>query len=293
MKLASYQHWLRKDWAVACLFLAPSIIGFTLFYLLPFLMSLLYSLMDGTVNGQFVGMYNYQELLASDSFKKATMNTFTFSLVSVPLILSLSLGVALLLNQPLFLRQWLRTAYVMPLVVPVASTVLMWQILFDWNGTMNGLRELLGYERIDWMKSEAARYVVVLVYVWKNLGYNVLLFLAGLQQIPKDYYETAQIEGAGGWTQFRITLIYLTPMMFFVTLMSLIHSFKVFRETYLIAGDYPHDSIYFLQHYMNNRFVSLDIPKLTAAASLMAGGMLMLVFVLFTIERKHRQYMEQ
>lgn len=208
-------------------------------------------------------------------------------------MIMLSLGLAMLLHKNVYIQKWLRTAYVMPLVVPTASIIMIWQILFDWNGSLNAWLDSFGYGRVDWMKSESARIVVIMVYIWKNIGYNVILFLAGLQQIPKDYYETARIEGAGRLRQFRsVTLVYLTSTMFFVVIMSIINSFKVFRETYLIAGGYPHDSIYMMQHYMNNMFISLDIQKLTAAASLMFVSILLIVLALFAMERRHRQYME-
>ncbi|MBB3070708.1 multiple sugar transport system permease protein [Paenibacillus baekrokdamisoli] len=279
--------WLRRDTSAAFLFLVPSGIGFALFYLIPFAMGVFYSFMNSTVDSQFVGLDNYRELLASDSFRKAASNTFYFTAVSVPIMLVLSLGLAMLLNQNIYLRNWLRTAYVLPLVVPVASIILIWQMLLDWNGSLNAWMNDFGFDRVDWMKTDAARNVVIIIYLWKNMGYNIILFLAGLQQIPKDYYETAQIEGAGRFRQFsRITLIYLTPTMFLVILMSIINSFKVFRETYLIAGDYPHDSIYMLQHYMNNMFMSLDIQKLTAAAAMMTGCILLLVIGLFALERR-------
>lgn len=284
---------LRKDASVAWLFLAPSAIGFALFYLIPFAMGVFYSFMNNTVDSQFVGLDNYRELLASDSFRKAASNTFYFTAVSVPVMLVLSLGLAMLLNQNVYIRNWLRTAYVLPLVVPVASIIMIWQMLLDWNGSFNAWLNFFGFERVDWMKTDAARNVVIVVYLWKNIGYNMILFLAGLQQIPKDYYETAQIEGAGRFRQFgSITLVYLTSTMFFVIIMSIINSFKVFRETYLIAGDYPHDSIYMLQHYMNNMFMSLDIQKLTAAATMMVGCILLIVIVLFVLERRFRQFME-
>ncbi|MEC0093669.1 carbohydrate ABC transporter permease [Paenibacillus macquariensis] len=285
--------WIRKDTSAALMFLAPSGVGFALFYLIPFAMGVFYSFMDSTVDGQFVGLDNYRELLASNSFRQAASNTFYFSAVSVPLMLVLSLGLAMLLNKNIYFRKWLRTVFVLPLVVPVASIILIWQMLFDWNGSLNAWLSYFGSERVDWMKTDAARNVVIIVYLWKNIGYNVILFLAGLQQIPKDYYETAQIEGAGRLRQFRsITLVYLTSTMFFVVIMSIINSFKVFRETYLIAGDYPHDSIYMMQHYMNNMFMSLDIQKLTAAATLMFGCIFLIVMGLFAIERRHRQFME-
>jgi multiple sugar transport system permease protein len=285
--------WLRKDVSAAMMFLAPSGIGFALFYLIPFVMGVFYSFMDSTIDGHFVGFDNYRELLESGSFRKAASNTFYFSAISVPLMLVFSLGLAMLLNKNTYFRNWLRTGYVLPLVVPVASIILIWQMLFDWNGSLNAWLNNFGIDRVDWMKTDAARNVIIVVYLWKNIGYNVILFLAGLQQIPKDYYETAQIEGAGRLRQFRsITLVYLTSSMFFVVIMSIINSFKVFRETYLIAGDYPHDSIYMLQHFMNNMFMSLDVQKLTAAATLMFICILLIVLGLFAFERRHRQFME-
>ncbi|WP_028562403.1 carbohydrate ABC transporter permease [Paenibacillus pinihumi] len=284
---------LRKDWAVATLFLAPSLIGFAAFYLIPFAMGVLYSFQDSTIDGSFVGLDNYNAVLSSSSFRKAAANTFMFTAVSVPLIIALSLFFAHLLNRKLFLRNWLQTAFVMPLVVPVASIVMMWQILFDWNGTFNVWLHNLNWGRIDWMKSDWSIGVLAIVYTWKNIGYNIILFLAGLQSIPKDYYETADIEGAGKFHKWiHITLVYLTPTMFFVVLMSIINSFKVFRETYLIAGDYPHDRIYMLQHYMNNMFQSLDVQKLTAAATLMVGCILVFVSVMLMIERRFRNFMD-
>ncbi|OAS20767.1 carbohydrate ABC transporter permease [Paenibacillus oryzisoli] len=285
--------WLRKDAAAAWGFLLPSGVGFALFYLIPFAIGVLYSFMNSPVGGHFVGFDNYKNLLSSGSFRKAAWNTFYFSAVGVPLNLGLSLGLALLLNQSSYLRTWIRTAYVLPLVVPVASIIWVWQIIFDWNGSLNAWLSYFGWERVDWMKSNGARYVVIIFYIWKNIGYNVILFLAGLQQIPKDYYETAQMEGAGSFRQFySITLVYLTSTSFFVIIISIMNSFKVFRETYLISGEYPQDRIYMLQHYMNNMFQSLDIQKLTAAANVMVIGILLIVFCLFTIERRFRRFME-
>ncbi|SEM55419.1 carbohydrate ABC transporter permease [Paenibacillus sp. OV219] len=278
---------MRRHSVVAIWFLAPSAFGFLVFYLIPFAMGVWYSFMDRPNDGSFVGFANYKELLASDSFRKAAKNTFLFTSVSVPITIAISLLLALLLNQSIYFRNWLRTAYVLPLVVPVASVVLIWQVLFDWNGAVNSWLHEFNLSRIDWMKSEWARGVLSVVYAWKNMGYNLILFLAGLQNIPKDYYETADLEGASSFHKLiRITLVYLTPTLFFVVLMGLISSFRIFRETYLIAGDYPHDSIYMLQHYMNNMFLALDIQKLTSAASVMVVCLLVLVSGMFALERR-------
>lgn len=289
----SVRRHLRKEWLAAVLFLAPSMIGFSIFYLVPFAMGLLYSVQDTTIDGSFAGFDNYEKVLSSGSFRKAASNTLLFTGVSVPLIMMLSLLFAHLLNKKLFIRGWLQTAFVMPLVVPAASIVMMWQILFDWNGSLNAWMQHLQIGRIDWLKSDGSILVLIMIYIWKNVGYNIILFLAGLQSIPKDYYETADIEGAGELHKWRhITWVYLTPTTVFVVLMSIIQSFKVFRETYLIAGDYPHDRIYMLQHYMNNMFLSLDVQKLTAAAALMVCAILLLVSAMLMLERRFRSYME-
>lgn len=277
---------LRDGW-IAALFLAPSMAGFAVFFAVPFVIGFRYSLLDTPIDGTFVGLRNYAELLNNAIFRRAAYNTFLFTAISVPLNMALSLGLAMLLNRSLYFRNWFRIAFLAPLVIPVASIVLIWQVLFDLNGTLNSWLNMLGVAPRDWMESNAALTVVIVVYLWKNVGYNMVLFLAGLQNIPSDYYEAASIDGAGAFRKWRsITLVYITPTSFFVFIMSIINSFKVFRETYTIAGEYPHDSIYMLQHYMNNMFKSLDYQKLTSAAFLMALVVVVLVLVLFVVERR-------
>lgn len=277
---------LKSD-RLAWLFLAPSLLGFSLFFLIPFINGFYYSLVDSPLSGKFVGLHNYGALLKNPSFLKALANTAKFTLLCVPLNMLLSLGVAMLLNSKIQGRNLFRTIFITPLVIPVASVVLVWQAFFDINGVLNSLIEVLGLSPVDWLKTDWARIVVLVVYLWKNIGYSMILFLAGLQIIPVEYYEAARIEGAGRLQEFfRITLVYLTPTSFFVFIISVINSFKVFRETYLMAGDYPHGSIYMLQHYMNNMFLALDYQKLTAAAFIMAIFIIAVVLLLFIFERK-------
>lgn len=277
---------MRDGWT-AGFFLAPSLAGFAIFFFIPFGVGFYYSLIDSPIDGTFVGFHNYIELLGNEVFRRAALNTLLFTAVSVPLNMLLSLLLAMLLNRNIWLRNWLRIGFLAPLVIPVASVVLVWQVLFDLNGSLNGWLHALGYAPKDWMESGMAFWVVVVVYLWKNVGYNMVLFLAGLQNIPADYYEAASIDGAGRFRQWRtITLVYLTPTAFFVFIMSIVNSFKVFRETYMIAGEYPQERIYMLQHYMNNMFKSLDYQKLTSAAFLMAAVIVVLVAVLFAVERR-------
>lgn len=283
----------RRDAPFALLFLIPSLAGFLLFFIVPFGAVVYYSLIDNPVNGNFVGTGNYKELWESDSFRKALINSLMFASVSVPVLLAASLLLALLLQGKLPFRQTFRTMFLLPLVVPVASVTLVWQALFHWNGGLNGILEQWGLDPVDWMNTRWALVVMLAVYVWKNAGYNFIVLLAGLANIPVEQYESASIDGAGAWRRFRhITWPGLMPASFFVIVMSIVQSFRVFRETYLVAGAYPHDVIYTLQHFMNNKFQSLDYPKLTAAAVLLSVVIGLTVYGLFRWERTSREALE-
>ena len=166
------------------------------------------------------------------------------------------------------------------MAVPTASIVLLWQLLFDNNGIINGVLNAFNLPVVDWMGSNCAFYVLVLSYLWKNTGYNMVLWLSGLGGIPKEYYEAARIDGAGAWQEFiYITLPQLRSTLGIVAVLALINSFKVFREAYLVAGGYPDKSIYLLQHLFNNWFVKLELPKLYAAAVLLAAAILIVILV--------------
>ncbi|MTI65247.1 MAG: sugar ABC transporter permease [Firmicutes bacterium] len=273
------------------LFLAPSLIGLLVFYIIPFGGMIFYSFFDSPINGSFVGFKNYIELLNNKIYRQAVYNTVIFTGISVPLIIVISLILAILLNKKVYFKHKLRTSFVVPLVVPVASIILFFELFFDSNGFINYLISKLGLTTIDWMNSNWAMVVVIILYIWKNVGYNIILFLAGLQNIPKEYYEAADIDGAGVLDKFfNITIIYLIPTMFFVLIISIINSFKVFKELYLLAGDYPHQSIYMLQHFMNNMFRKLDYHKLVTSAILMAIVVYLLVFILFRLQRRINDY---
>ncbi len=279
-----------RESRIAFLFLLPSFVGYAVFYLLPFGGGVLYSMLDKPLGGKFAGLDNYAVLLTNPVFLRAASNTLVFSALCLPLIILISLGIAMLLKSAVKGFTFFRAATVLPLAVPVASIVLVWQSLFDEHGPLNSVLGLLGISGLDWMNGPGARWVVLAVYLWKNVGYDMILFLTGLQGIPNSFYEAAKLEGAGRWRIFtRITLIYLSPTMFFVLVISIINSFKVFRETYLMAGPYPDQSIYFLQHYMNNAFFSLNYQKLTSAAIVMSIGVYFIVLFLFGIERRFRR----
>lgn len=283
----------KKDRIIAVLLIAPSIIGILVFYIIPFIWMVIYSFFDKPVNGSFVGFRNYIDLINNGVYRKALSNTAIFTGISVPLIIILSLILAILLNQKIHFKHTLRTSFIVPLVVPVASIILFFEYIFDKYGLINKIFSIFNLDAIDWLNSPFAMFVVVIIYVWKNLGYNIVLFLAGLQGIPKEYYEAADIDGAGTLTKFfNITSIYLMPTTFFVIIISIINSFKVFKEVYILSGSYPHESIYMLQHYLNNMFSKLDYHKLVTSAVLMAILLYLIIFILFKIQKRVERYTE-
>lgn len=284
---------LKRDGAFPYLCLLPSLIGVLIFFIVPFCVVIFYSLVDNPINKDFVFLQNYINIIKNTAFQKASLNTLTFSLISVPLAVVLSMLLAMLLDCKIPFVSQFRTSFLCPMMVPVASVVLIWQVIFHYNGVLNDFLSNFGIEKIDWLKSTKGQIVIVVLFLWKNLGYNMILFLSALNAVPKDILEVATLEGAGAFYKFfRIKLRYLSPTILFVTVLSLINSFKVFREVYLLTGDYPYDSLYMLQHFMNNTFRNIDYQKLSSAAILMAIVMVAIIGALFIAENKFGEDVE-
>jgi multiple sugar transport system permease protein len=276
------------------LWLAPSLLGVAAFYIIPFFIIIYYSMIDNPLHGNFVFLDNFVSLLDNRAFRLAARNTFSFSIMAVPLAVVLSLLIALMLEARIPLKSQFRTFFLSPMMVPVASIVLIWQVLFHPNGAVNELLMILGLTGIDWMQSEHNQLVVVILFLWKNLGFNMILFMASLSNIPREQLETAEVEGAGAIQKFfAIKIRYLSPTLLFVTIFSLINSFRIFREVYLLTGDYPYDGLYLIQHFMNNIFRALDYPRLAAAAVLMAVVMVALIATLFVAEHRFGKDVEE
>ncbi|MBQ2937016.1 MAG: sugar ABC transporter permease [Lachnospiraceae bacterium] len=266
-------------------FLSPSLLGVLLFFVLPFCVVIYYSMVDNPIHHEFVFFENFVRVAGNAAFQQAAYNTLKFSFAAVPLAVVLSLALAMILDAKIPFRSQMRTFFLSPMMVPVASVILIWQVLFHYNGLVNDILSVFGGNKIDWLKSEHAQIVVILLFLWKNLGYNMILFMAALSAIPKEIMEVAVLESASPFQIFRyIKIRYLSSTILFVTIMSLINSFKVFREIYLLTGSYPYDTIYMLQHFMNNAFAQLDYQKLSAAAILMSLVMVVIIGILFLTE---------
>ncbi|MBU9726843.1 sugar ABC transporter permease [Lachnospiraceae bacterium ASD4241] len=257
------RHRKRYDGA---LFLLPSLLGVSTFLIVPFLDVIRRSFTD-VIGENFVGLQNYRTIFQTSAFQLASANTFKFVLVCIPLLLLLSLIIAVILTESFGNKSRLKHAYLIPMAIPVASIVLFWRVVFDKQGLLNGILAQFGIPGTDWMKESTAFVILVGSYIWKNLGYNIVLWTAGLTSIPRSLYEAAAVDGAGWWKKFRcITLPNLRSVLCTISVLAFLNSFKVFREAYLVAGDYPDESMYLLQHLFNNWFRELSLDKLSAAA---------------------------
>lgn len=275
----------HKKSVCSLLFLAPSFIGVLLFFFVPFGVVVYYSMIDNPVRKNFVLFDNFIALMSNKAFQMAAANTLKFTLVSVPLAVILSLLMACMLDKSIPFKSQFRSFFLTPMMVPVASVVLVFQVIFNQNGVLNEFLSVFGQDKIDWFKSDYAMVIVVILFLWKNLGYNMILFMAGLAAVPQEVMDAAKMDGAGEFQMFvHLKLKYLSPTIFFVTIFSIINSFKVFREVYLLTGDYPYESLYMLQHFMNNAFQSLNYQRLSAAAIVMSLFMIVIIGILFVAE---------
>ena len=276
---------LKKN--AALFFILPSLIGFGIFYILPFIYSLGYTVVDKPVNGSFVGLKNFIDLLQNAAYQKGLSNTLWFMGVSIPIGMALSLAIAMLVNRQKRAKVVIMLLFLIPLVIPSGSTVFFWKSFFAYNGYLNGLLHVMGGSAVNWLETERVRFVIVLIFLWKSLGYNIVLFIAGLNNIPGEYYQAAAVDGANAFATLRhITLVNLAPTLILVMIMSVINSFKVFKEIYVITGSYPHDSIYMLQHFMNNMFTSLNYQRLTSATCILVLAITLITQFLLKAEGK-------
>lgn len=286
--------WDKKSRIKSNLFMLPSILGVLTFFVVPFFVVIYYSMIDNIVSKKFVFFDNFINVLENEAFKKAAFNTMRFTFIAVPLAVILSMLLASLMMENIPFKSQFRTLFLTPLMVPVASVVLIFQVLFHYNGVVNDFIRIFGVDKIDWFKSKYAPVVIVILFLWKNLGYNMILFMATYSSIPKEIMEVARLDSSSNWQLFwKVKLRYLSPTIMFVTVLSVINSFKVFREVYLLTGDYPYESLYMLQHFMNNTFASLDYQKLSAAAVIMFDVMVIIIGILFVVENRYGKDVEE
>lgn len=262
-------------------FLLPSGVGVFIFVCLPFLDVIRRSFVT-VVTQKWVGVHNYRLIFENQAFLLAVKNTLRFTAVCLPILIGLGLFLAIQLSR-LRKIQFLKSCFLFPMAIPAATIVLVWRMVFSKQGFLNLLLHsfhLISQERaIDYMSTKAAFWVLVFSYVWKNLGYTIVLWLAGIFSIPTDIIDAARVDGASERQCFwQVIFPNLKGTLYTITVLSFLNSFKVFREAYLVAGSYPHESMYLLQHLFNNWFVNLELDKMAAAA--VCVGTVLFFFIL-------------
>ena len=269
------------------LFLAPELLGLMLFYVIPFIGGIYYSLTDGTYRNAFVGMANYVGMWRNQMFLLGLKNTLELSLICAPLVWVLSFAIASLLNRLRPKGAFFRNSVLLPYLMPSSAMLLFWLVIFDFGGVINRVVTALGYDRVMWLQGSQMRVPIILLFMWKNLGFAVIIFLSAIQAVPQPLYEYATLEGAGFLRQtFGITLPMIVPTAFLVIILEWINAFKIFKEVYFISGAYPDESVYTLQHYMNNMYNKLNYQNVTTAAYSFALIVFALFGVLFFTQRR-------
>ena len=275
-----------KKWS-ALPFILPGVVGLVLFYALPFLGGVYYSLTDGGFENKFVWFQNYRAIWQNPMFGIGLKNTLFFSMVCAPLVWALSFVLAGLLNRIKPAGGFFRASALLPYLMPSGAVLLIWLVLFDFGGPINRIVEMLGTARVNWLKGPAMRTPVIAMFVWKNLGFATIIFLAALQNVPEPLYEYARLEGCGFWGQlWHITLPNVVPGAFLVFVLCWINAFKIFKEAYFIGGAYPDEALYTLQNYMNNMFSKLNYQSVTTAAYTFALIVFGIFAVLFLIQKR-------
>lgn len=281
-----------KQKRMLLVFLLPGMLGLLVFYVLPFFGGIYFSVTDGTRQNAFVGMANYLSVWQNQMFRLGLVNTLQLSLICAPLIFVSSFLLAGLLKGLGERSKGYRNVLLLPYLMPSAAMLILFLLLFDYGGPVNRALQALGMPRVLWKESGAMRVPVIALYVWKNLGFSVVIFSSALQAVPGALYEYAQLEGASRLRQeISITLPMISPTAFLVFVLAWINAFKIFKEVYFIGGSYPDMSCYTLQHFMNNMFQRLNYQYVTTAAYSFAVIVLALFGVLYAIEARRRVVM--
>lgn len=258
-------------WNTKCLLcLVPSLLGLLLFYIIPYLRVLYYSLINNQFKKDFVGLKNYIDAIQNEYFRLAFFNSIKLITVCVPVLILLAIAVSLGLTFLLKKLRLVRVAFILPMLLPTASVVLFFRAVFGQ------------------VENELPLY---LLFIWKNIGICVILLTAALTTIEDELYEAAKLDGAGGFSlHVKITLPLILPTISFSTLMAIVNSFKIFRESYLYYGsNYPPDYGYTLQYYMNNNFLKFDYQALASSSVLTSLLVAAIVSAFLLAERRYQR----
>ena len=277
--------WWDNEEVAAWIFLTPALLflGVFLLYPIAYLFYLSFTAGSFTSSGvKWIGLRNYWRLLVTPDFWQVLVNTTYFTFATVIPSLVIPLGLAVLLNRSISLRGILRSAYFLPSITSLVAAGLGFRWLFQTEGAVNGLLNIFGFTPIPWLSSTVwAMPVLILLSVWKQIGFNMVVFLAGLQAIPISRYEAAELDGANSWQQFRyITLPGLRPTIVFAAITTAIFTLRSFEQVYVITGGGPLNSTNLLVYYIyQEAFGQFDFGYAAAAATILLAIALLLVYL--------------
>ncbi|TPW31684.1 sugar ABC transporter permease [Martelella alba] len=291
--LSKRQQKLRAG-LVAYSFIAPNFLGFAIFTLGPIIFAFALAFMhwDGSNPIQFAGLSNFFALFHDSAFIAAFWNTIIYTVFSVPLTMACSLGLALLLNQKIFGRDFFRAAMFFPYVASLVAAAVVWNMLF--NPAMGPVNMILYTFGVDpknlpgWAADKDWAMVTIILFgIWKQAGYFMVIYLAGLQGVNRELYEAADLDGANAWQKFwNVTIPQLAPTTFFVSVMLTINSFKVFDQVYMITQGGPGTStLVLVYHIYNEAFISWDLGYSSMVALVLFALVLTVTLVQFRYSR--------
>ncbi|MGB6295541.1 MAG: sugar ABC transporter permease [Rivularia sp. (in: cyanobacteria)] len=281
----SFKQLLDNETFAAWFFLTPALILLGVFVIGPIGYLFYLSFTNGSFTKEgmtWVGLKNYLRLILNPDFSQVMWNTAYFTVATVIPSIVIPLLLAVLLNQNIILRGFLRTSYFLPSIVSLVAAGLGFRWLFQNDGPVNSLLNSIGIDSISWLSSTVwAMPVIILLSIWKQLGFNMVVFLAGLQAIPVSRYEAAELDGANSWEQFWfVTLPGLRPTLIFTTITTVIFTLRSFEQVYVISGGGPLNSTNLLVYYIyQEAFGQFDFGYAAAAATVLLAITMVLVYL--------------
>ncbi len=280
---------MRYKFHVALLFMLPGFLGLLAFYAIPFVWGFVLSLMSDSAISTFIGFSNYGKVMQNSIFLLGIRNSLLITAIAAPLCWAIAYVLAVVLQRANFSTNFVRSTLIVPYIMPSSAILLYFLLLFDWGGILNQALSTFGIPRVLWLSGSMLRIPVIILYLWKNIGFCAIVFSAAMQSIPKPLYEFADLEGIGSFQrEWYITAPLIAPSAFLVIVFAVINSFKIFREAYFIGGPYPDESIYTFQNYMNNMFQKLNFSNVIAGAYLFATVVVAIFAVLYVLQRRYQ-----
>lgn len=289
----------RGETIAGLLFVSPMLLGVSVLVLLPILATLVLGFADWNfVQGwdgiRFVGFENFRNLMEDSMFVRSLRNNLLF-LLTVPAYMLISMTLAILIDRYVYMKGYFKVAYFMPYISNIVAVAVVWQVLFQPSyGPINELLKTIGFANPPkWIADPNYALVsIMMITIWVSIGFNLIIYIAGLQSIPKDLYEAADIDGANGWVKFRrITFPMLSPTSFFLMVTGIISTFKVFDIIAVLTQGGPIGSTTMMVWYLyDTAFVNLKVGYASSIATVLFGLVMLITFIQWIAQKKWVNY---